>query len=143
VLPLLSHRILIFSSRYIGLLLIYFEHYEAVIQKEGMGMHIQIVNFQLKDLTEEAYGAMCDELAPAVAALPGLISKVWLADAATKTYGGVYTWETRASADRFKGSDIFQAVRTNPHLTALTLREFEFLERPSAITRGVPARVAR
>jgi Putative mono-oxygenase ydhR len=108
-----------------------------------MGMHIQIVNFQLKDLTEDAYKVMCDELAPAFGALPGLISKVWLADAATKTYGGVYAWETRADGDRFKQSDLFQAVRTNPQLTELTLREYGVLEGPSAITRGIPARVAR
>ena len=34
-------------------------------------------------------------LAPHFAALPGLRSKVWLADAASGTYGGVYTWADR------------------------------------------------
>lgn len=106
-------------------------------------MHIHIVNFQLKDLTGDAYRAMCDDLAPAIAALPGLISKVWLADEATKTYGGVYVWETRADAERFTQSDLFQTVRTHPGLTGLTFREYTVLEGPTAMTRGLPARVAR
>lgn len=55
-------------------------------------MHIQIVNFNLKGVSEADYRALCDQLAPAFAVMPGLISKVWLADAATNTYGGVYTW---------------------------------------------------
>ncbi len=106
-------------------------------------MHIQIVNFQLKDLTDEGYRALCGELAPAFAAVPGLLSKVWLADAATKTYGGVYAWETQADAERFKQSDLFQAVRNNPHFTGLTLSEYGVLEGPSVVTRAIPARVAR
>ena len=54
-------------------------------------MHIQIINFNLKDLSEEDYQAAGEELAPAFADVPGLISKVWLANSETNTYGGVYT----------------------------------------------------
>jgi quinol monooxygenase YgiN len=106
-------------------------------------MYIQVVNFQLKDISEEAYRAMCDELAPAFAAQPGLISKVWLADRTTNTYGGIYSWETREAAERYKESELFQAVRTHPQLTAITLKEFGILDGPTTVTRGLPARVAR
>ncbi len=106
-------------------------------------MYMQIVNFQLKDISEDAYRAMCDQLAPTFAALPGLISKVWLADRATNTYGGIYSWETREAADRFKQSDLFQAVKTNPHLAAITLKEFGILDGPTAVTSGLLARVSR
>lgn len=50
-------------------------------------MHIQVVHFQLSGIGEAEFRAQCDELAPAFAALTGLISKVWLADPAMGTYG--------------------------------------------------------
>ena len=43
-------------------------------------MQILIVNFNLDGLSEEDFASSCDELAPAFAAVPGLASKVWLAD---------------------------------------------------------------
>jgi len=52
-------------------------------------MHIQIVNFRLKGIDEQQYAKVCDELAPAFAAIPGLQSKVWLANRETATFGGV------------------------------------------------------
>ena len=60
-------------------------------------MHIQVINFRLKDLSPAGYAALCDELAPNFAAMPGLLAKVWLADDASGTYGGVYTWRDRAA----------------------------------------------
>ena len=47
-------------------------------------MQILIVNFNLDGLSEEEFASACDELAPAFAAVPGLASKVWLADRADK-----------------------------------------------------------
>ncbi|PDH66121.1 MAG: hypothetical protein CNE91_01395 [SAR116 cluster bacterium MED-G04] len=54
-------------------------------------MHIQIINFNIK-VSGEDYEKGAMELAPVFADLPGLISKHWLADEATNTYGGVYLW---------------------------------------------------
>ena len=45
-------------------------------------MQILIVNFNLDGLSEEEFESSCDELAPAFAAVPGLASKVWLAERA-------------------------------------------------------------
>jgi hypothetical protein len=58
-------------------------------------MHLLIVTFNLKGLSDAAYRQSCEEEAPTFAALPGLISKVWLADEPTNTYGGVYTFVDR------------------------------------------------
>jgi hypothetical protein len=35
-------------------------------------MHVQIVDFQLQNITEEQYRRLCDELSPAFSELPGL-----------------------------------------------------------------------
>ena len=105
-------------------------------------MHIQIVNFQLKDLTEDDYLALCDQVAPSFAVIPGLISKVFLADPETGTYGGVYTWRDRAAMEAFAGTDLFAAVANNPNFAGLTSRSFAVLEGPTAVTHGLAALAA-
>ena len=64
-------------------------------------MQILIVNFNLDGLSEEEFASSCDELAPAFAAVPGLASKVWLADRAEGIFGGVYTFESEKAVDDF------------------------------------------
>jgi heme-degrading monooxygenase HmoA len=98
-------------------------------------MHIQIVNFNLKDLSDRDYRTACDGWAPAFAAVPGLISKVWLADEATNTYGGVYSWADRAAMEAFASSDLFKAVVGNPNLVNITSRDFSVLEGPGVVTQ--------
>ena len=81
-------------------------------------MHIQVVNFHLSDLSDADFRARCDEIAPAFAEVPGLISKVWLANASTNTYGGVYTWEDREAMEhvqqRASSSAPSRRTRTSP-----------------------------
>jgi len=100
-------------------------------------VHIQIINFHLKDLSEAEYRAHCDELAPAFAEVPGLISKVWLANRATNTYGGVYTWASRDKMDEYAKSDLFRAVASNPNLAGIISIDFGVLEDPTTVTRGL------
>ena len=97
-------------------------------------MHVQIVDFKLKDISEEQYGAMCDELAPTFSELPGLLAKVWLADGPSGTYGGVYLWESRQAFQAYKSSELFQAVGAHPHLEGVTSRDFAVLEDPTQVT---------
>ena len=52
-------------------------------------MHILVINFSLEGLPHEEYLKIADELAPVFAGVPGLCSKVWLADQENNTYGGV------------------------------------------------------
>jgi hypothetical protein len=97
-------------------------------------MHIQVVNFRLNGITRASYETLCDEVAPAFASIPGLISKVWLADDQTGTYGGVYTWRDRAAMEAFLKTNLFRQVATDPNLADITSRDFATLERPSAVT---------
>jgi quinol monooxygenase YgiN len=97
---------------------------------------IQVVNFNLKDLSDAGYRSVCDGLAPELARVPGLISKVWLADEASNTYGGVYTWTDRQAMDAFARSEFFQAFATNPNFANITSMVFGILEGPSQVTRA-------
>lgn len=102
-------------------------------------MHIQIVNFRLKGITRRDYEALCEQVAPAFGALPGLISKVWLADEQANTYGGVYTWRDRAAMEAFLKTDLFRTVATHPNLADIVSRDFAVLEAPSAVTAATRA----
>ena len=43
-------------------------------------MHVQIVNFNLKDMTDAGFRSMANEVAPDFASVPALLGKIWLAD---------------------------------------------------------------
>ena len=102
-----------------------------------MGVHIQIVNFKLNGIDDAQYRQACDEEAAVFAAIPGLVSKVWLADQSTNTYGGVYTWRDRQAMEDFLDSELFREVGADPHVKDLTSRGFGVLETPTEVTRGL------
>ncbi len=56
-----------------------------------VGTQVEGDNFNLNGITETDYAAGCDQIAPAFAAVPGLVTKVWLADSDAGVYGGVCT----------------------------------------------------
>src|SRR5262245_6196288 len=87
-------------------------------------MHVQVVTFQLNGVDDAQYRAACDEEVPAFAAISGLLSKTWLADQSTNTYGGVYVWRDRQAMQSFVDGDLFRAVRADPHVTNVTSRDF-------------------
>jgi hypothetical protein len=99
-------------------------------------MHVQIVTFSLKDISDANYRGVCDQLADVVARTPGLVSKVWLADEVANTYGGVYTWVDRPAMEAYLRSDLFAGVAANPNFANVTSSDFEVLEGPSSITRA-------
>ena len=100
-------------------------------------MHIQVSNFNLEGINRAEYEAVCDELAGAFAALPGLISKHWLADEENNTYGGVYIWETRDAYEAYLNSELFAGVVANPTLVNIVSTDFDVIEGPTRVTRGL------
>lgn len=105
-------------------------------------MYIRIVNFNLSNTSPAAFEKVCQELAPQFAALPGLISKVWLADPASNTYGGVYTWQDRAAYEAYTRTELFRGVASDPNLSNVVSHGFDILEEPTRQTRGLAARTA-
>ena len=99
-------------------------------------MQILIVNFNLAGLSEEDFASSADELAPAFAAVPGLVSKVWLADRAEGVFGGVYTFESEKAVDDYLQSDLWAGVGATPGLVNVSVRRFGVLEGPTRVTRG-------
>ena len=100
-------------------------------------MHTLVVTFNLKNMSDAEFRAFCDEAAPTFAAVPGLLTKVWLADPATNTYGGVYTWRDKQAMVDFTKTDLFKSVATHPNLDGITSTDFAVMEGPTRVTRGL------
>jgi putative monooxygenase ydhR len=103
-------------------------------------MHVQVVNFNLSGMSDAQFRQACDEqFAPAFAQIPDLISKLWLADPASNTYGGVYVWRDRQAMQDYMASDLFKGVASHPNFSNLTAKDFGILEGPTRITNGFQA----
>ncbi len=102
-------------------------------------MHIQIINFQLKGISGEDYSRQVEAIASAFANLPGLVSKTWLANSETNTYGGVYVWRDRQAMEDYTETDIYKGMTTNPNFDNVTVKDFAVLENPTRTTRGLGA----
>ena len=100
-------------------------------------MHIQIINFNLDGIGRSEYDQVCDDLAQTFADVSGLISKHWLANDGTNTYGGVYVWESKDAYEAFIASELFAAVGGNPALANVSSLDFDVIEAPTRITRGM------
>ena len=100
-------------------------------------MHVQIINFQLKDMSDAEYRKVCGDLAPAFASVPGLVAKEWLANLSTNTYGGVYHWLDREAMEEFSKTELFKSVASHPNLAGITSTDFEMIEGPSSVTGGL------
>lgn len=98
-------------------------------------MHVQIIEFRLRGITEEGYREVCEQLAPAFAEIPGLLAKIWLADTDAGTYGGVYLFRDREALQAFAGSELFAEVAAFPNFTDITARDFAVMEDPTRITQ--------
>jgi hypothetical protein len=101
-------------------------------------MHAQLITYQLKDISQPDYvKQMVEPDAPAIAKVPGLISKVWLADEEKNTFGGFYLWENKTAMEDFMHSDLVKAVVSRPYVIHVSSVDFEVKEKPSLITRGL------
>jgi hypothetical protein len=103
---------------------------------------IQIIQFRLAGISAAQYLEHVELVAPRFRELPGLVSKVWLANAETNTYGGLYTWHERAALEHYRASDLYAQLIGNPHLVELSDRDFAILPEPTQVTAPTFASVA-
>ena len=96
-------------------------------------MRIRIVTFGL-NIPAREYTAHAEHLAPAFAEWPGLLGKWWLAETGYGTYGGVYLFASRHEADRSRETELFRGMLADSALKDVTVREYDVLDAPSAVT---------
>lgn len=105
-------------------------------------MHVLIVHFSYREMTEAQLLATATELAPNLANIPGCFEKTWLIDADALTAGGVYKFRDRAAIDAYLASELWQGVKSTPQFTNLTTHVHAVMEAATEITHGMPARAA-
>jgi hypothetical protein len=99
-------------------------------------MHISVFEYGIRDIDDAGWAAMCDEYAPAFAAVPGLLSKFWLHGEGV-VRGGVYVWTDREAYLTFLDSELGRVLGTHPNIADLAMREYAVDEAPTRVTRGL------
>lgn len=95
-------------------------------------MYVQIVEFELRGMTAAEYEAFCERAVPAIAQVPGVIGKLFLADADSRWCAGIYTFADRESAETYLSSELFQtAIAGNPAIAHVRMRGSDLLEAPT------------
>ncbi len=101
-------------------------------------MHAQLITYQLNNISQADYlKRMVEPDAPILAKVPGLISKVWLADEGKNTFGGFYLWENKTAMENFMHSDLVKAVVSRPFVEHVASVDVEVNQQASLITRGL------
>ena len=101
-------------------------------------MQAQLITYRLADISQADYlERMVEPDAPVLAKVPGLISKIWLADEEKNTFGGFYLWEGKAAMQDFMHSDLVKAVVSRPFVRDVSSVDFEVNQDASLITRGL------
>jgi hypothetical protein len=96
-------------------------------------MYIQTVEFDTQGLTHAEYERFCQEAVPAIAEIPGVLGKLFVADPDSSRCAGIYTFTDRDAAEGYLRSELFQtAIAANPAIANLRVRGGELLERPTS-----------
>lgn len=103
-----------------------------------MSFHCVHVDIDLNVSTEE-WLRHCEAAVETMRALPGLEWKLWLADAGSRTAGGVYLFRDAASADAYVSGPVVAQLRTSPLVRAVRARISPVADDLSRKTRGVRA----
>jgi heme-degrading monooxygenase HmoA len=72
-------------------------------------MHVQIVTYRVEGVSDAEFIEANREFADAMAAVPGLLAKVWLKQP-SGGYGGIYFWRDREAYEAFLTSDLWAEV---------------------------------
>jgi hypothetical protein len=103
-------------------------------------VHALFVTYALRDSDPAQHAELCEQLAPAVAAVPGLVSKTWLANAETGRFGGFYVFDSRAAFERYVASELFDTLTSLGSVYDMATSEFSVARTPTALTGGSPYR---
>ena len=101
-----------------------------------VAVHAFLVTYSLDGATSTEHAELCAQLAPAVAAVSGLVSATWLANEATGRYGGFYLFETRSAFDRFVASELFDTLRSHRSVRRVAASDFGVHREATAAARG-------
>jgi hypothetical protein len=92
-------------------------------------MHALLVTYGLNGRTACEHAELCEALAPAFAAVPGLVSRTPLENPAVGRYGAFYVFETKGAFDRFVAGELYAATDGAQGLASHTTHDFSIPSR--------------
>lgn len=98
-------------------------------------MYVQIVTFGLEGVSEEDYREGCQKETSTFSSVPGLLTKIWLRDPASNTYGAVYLWRNRAAYETYLKGDVWASVEGDESFTNMTSNSFGVIEELTSETQ--------
>jgi hypothetical protein len=100
-----------------------------------MSQRILQINFKFH-VSRPEYEMAVAPVAEPIAAVPGLLWKVWILNEAQQEGGGIYLFANSHSLDAYLNSEIVAAIVSNPILSDFSVKQFEVMEEVSVVTRG-------
>lgn len=99
-------------------------------------MHALFVAYTLRDSDPAQHAELCEQLAPAVAAVPGLLAKTWLTNPETGRFGAFYVFASRAAFEHYVASELYDMLLSPASVRDVTANDFSVADIPTALTRG-------
>jgi hypothetical protein len=87
-------------------------------------MHALVVIYGLRDAASAEHFELHEQLEPALAAVPGLVSRTPLQNGATGRFGSFYVFESKGAFDRFVASELYAVAYGAAGLTEMTASDF-------------------
>lgn len=100
-------------------------------------MQIKVTTFKLREMSLEEYERTCDQLAHCFANIEGLLKKYWLKNSSENLYGCIYIWEDIKYMEAFSKTELFKVIANHPNFENIINTDFEVIEYPAKITRGI------
>jgi len=96
---------------------------------------IMQLNFKFS-VSGSEYEQAVSPLASQIAAVAGLRWKVWLMNEAESEAGGIMLFDDEASVKAYLEGPIVAQVTSHPALSDFSVKQFDVMEKVTAITRG-------
>ncbi|MCA9900931.1 MAG: YdhR family protein [Anaerolineales bacterium] len=100
-----------------------------------MSQKILQINFKFH-VSRAEYETAVAPVAEPIAAVPGLLWKVWLLNEADQEAGGIYLFADDKTLDAYLNSEIVAAIVSNPILSDFSVKQFAVMQDVSEVTRG-------
>jgi hypothetical protein len=101
----------------------------------GRRVHVQVVTYTISETSDEEFAQANREFASMMAAVPGLLAKIWLKAPTGSVYGGVYLWQDRQAYENFVESELWASVLGDDSLSDLDSRDFGAMEELTKLTQ--------
>ena len=98
-------------------------------------MHVQVVTYRVEGVSNADFVEANREFAEAMAAVPGLLAKVWLRQPEGDGYGGLYLWRDREAYEAFLASELWAEALNDPSMLDLQAADYGVMEDLSRATQ--------